>query len=306
MKNIIIWGTGSYYAKHIAAFLDYERKLKNINVICFTGNSVVEGKKDGVSVCNKKLALQQKFDYIIVASEAYEKEIISEIVNEFKVDSAKIIPGRVFKLPYFNLMRYLEVKSSNLTIIAESCYGSTFSHALGLEFRSPFVNLRISPKDYLKILNNPMKYLTGKVEICEDTTLTHDDRISWGIIGEPLLKLENDVNVHCVHIGNSEDALYQWNRRRIRINYDNILYMMIIETEEELKEFQNVKGIRKVGFYHKPIPEDEHIIYLEDWDRVKQGFGYFFRKYVHSLFEGPAGEIDLFSLAQYELDKIVR
>ena len=213
MINLIIWGTGSFYSRYLASILQYERMLGNVNIVCFTESNISKNKKDGYDVLEKEEALRQTYDYIVVASASFEKQIKHHLLEDLGVRPDKIILGRVFKLPYFNLSRYIKVKAENVTIVAESCYGATFCHALGLEFKTPFVNLRISSKDYLKLLNDPLKYLNGKAEISEERVKAMDDRISWGIINEPLICIEKDVRLHCVHIGSAEEALYEWKKK---------------------------------------------------------------------------------------------
>lgn len=126
--------------------------------------------------------MQQTYDYIIIASASFEKLIMYQLIQDLGVKADKIILGRVFKLPYFNLSRYIGVKEQNVTIVAESCYGTILCNRLGFSFRTTFVNLRISPIDYLKLLKDPLKYLKGTVEIYKEKEKVRDDRISWGLL----------------------------------------------------------------------------------------------------------------------------
>ena len=45
------------------------------------------------------------------------------------------------------------------TVFASNCNGGVMLHDLGLQFRSPTVNLYIRPKDYVRLLQNLDHYL---------------------------------------------------------------------------------------------------------------------------------------------------
>ena len=45
------------------------------------------------------------------------------------------------------------------TVFASNCNGGVMTHDLGLQFKSPTVNLFIRPKEYVKFLGNLRHYL---------------------------------------------------------------------------------------------------------------------------------------------------
>ena len=51
------------------------------------------------------------------------------------------------------------IRNTDVSIIASNCNGGIISHDLGLQFRSPFVNLWIEPGDFVKLLSNLEEYL---------------------------------------------------------------------------------------------------------------------------------------------------
>lgn len=66
-----------------------------------------------------------------------------------------------FKIPYFNWERYIEAYEKQISIVAEACYGGILCHNLGLQFNSPFVNVRIGleTNDYMKMIKKLDKYM---------------------------------------------------------------------------------------------------------------------------------------------------
>ena len=67
----------------------------------------------------------------------------------------------VNKLLRFVYNKYNQRKLSNrdVTLFSSNCNGGVILHDLGLRFNSPFVNLWIKPKDFIKICENPEYYL---------------------------------------------------------------------------------------------------------------------------------------------------
>ena len=64
------------------------------------------------------------------------------------------------------LSRYKEkLTNKNFSLIVDCCMGGVLYHELGLQFKSPFINLSVSTHDYLKLLKNLDYYL--KQDIAE-------------------------------------------------------------------------------------------------------------------------------------------
>ena len=62
----------------------------------------------------------------------------------------------------------------------------------------------------------------------------------------PICRL-GDVEICCNHYDSFEEAKRSWDERKKRINYDNILVKMQIDTMEESEEFEKIP-YRKLGF----------------------------------------------------------
>lgn len=138
------------------------------------------------------------------------------------------------------------LKNRQVSIIASNCIGGVISHDLGLEFRSPFVNLWIKPGDYLKLLSRLKDYL------CYDLKFVEEEGISY-----PVAML-NDIRIYFQHYKTQNEAQLSWNKRVSRINYDNII---VLFTDREgcsyqmIKEFDTLPYKRKVIFTHQYYPE---------------------------------------------------
>lgn len=283
--NIIVWGIGVFYHKYLETILIYEKELNQINTICCTDSNTTQLTKmpDDTLLVPKQIAFTQDFDFVIIASQAFESEIFNELKDTFKIPTQKIIYGSLFKDYTIHLNTYLKFRSLNYSIITESCYGGFFYHRLKMQFNTPFINMRISSEDYFKLLSCPLKYLNSSIQVYSNQNLKETSHyISWELSNYPMLMLDNEILFHCTHSRNSAFAINQWNRRIARINYNNLLFIMIIENKKDADRFSQIKGINKLGLYYKPHPCHD-IIYLDSYnEETAYMYNHSFRQFVHN------------------------
>ena len=150
------------------------------------------------------------------------------------------------------------LKNRDFSLISSNCNGALILHDLGLRFNSPFVNLWIRPKDYIKML----KDLKGYME--SDLVFVNEEGISYPI---GLLK---DIKVYFQHYSSREEALKKWNERKNRINYDNLFVIFTDRdgcTIEDIKEFDNIESIKnKVVFTHSRTNDIDSAVYIKGFE----------------------------------------
>lgn len=118
-------------------------------------------------------------------------------------------------------------------------WGGVLSHDLRLQFLSPTINLYFSAQDFIKFIKNMKEYL--RYEFVDVTT---EDDI-W-----PVAKL-GDLTLQLVHYENVYEAEKAWNRRKSRINWDKMCFIMNDRngcTEEELRQFDSLNFKNKIFF----------------------------------------------------------
>lgn len=119
-------------------------------------------------------------------------------------------------------------KNSDFSLLCANCIGGYISHQLNVPFLSPTVNLMKSQPDFYKFISNLDYYLN-----CEFEELA--PRIC------PRAKLD-DIIINFTHYKTYEDGVSSWNRRKKRINYDNL---WIIATD---RDGIKVEDIEKLGY----------------------------------------------------------
>ena len=86
------------------------------------------------------------------------------------------------------------LKNRDFSLVASNCNGSLILHDLGLRFNSPFVNLWIKPKDYIKMLSNFEWYMNQELKFVKEDGIDYP----IGII--------NEVRIYFQHYDSEDEA----------------------------------------------------------------------------------------------------
>lgn len=160
---------------------------------------------------------------------------------------------------------YLKTKKKELSnktpsVFSSNCVGCMVLHDLSLQFNSPFVNLYLTAKDYLKFLSDPQKYLDAEFE-----EITSDKPY-------PVGKLL-DLTFYFVHYSSFDEAVTAFKRRAKRINFDN-LFVIFSERDgcdyKDLEIFDNLPFENKVVFTHKPYSEIKSSFYISGFEKENE------------------------------------
>lgn len=184
--------------------------------------------------------------------------IISKIKNKVKNYIWKINHKRI------NIENQKRLQDKNITIISMNCTGGILSHDLGLQFKSPTVNLFFRAEDFIKFCED-LEYYLSIDEFVECT----DPKI----IGKrtyPIVYL-GDLVLFLVHYHSVKEAQVKWNKRKKRVNWNNIV---IINTDregmtEELKNRFEELPYRKVMFVNQPDERHPNCFYIKGYENQK-------------------------------------
>ena len=103
-------------------------------------------------------------------------------------------------------------------------------------------------ENYEYYLSFDMKEKIGDIEH-RDGTIGIEEFWPHGIVGGEEKTVEWVLN-HDIEPGIS---VRKWNSRRCRVNYDNIVAIMIIQSDQEAYAFDKLNIERKIGFYYKNL-----------------------------------------------------
>lgn len=150
------------------------------------------------------------------------------------------------------------LKNKDLSLISSNCNGAVMVHSLGMRFNSPFVNLFIKPKDYIKLLTDLKGYLNIPIKF------TREDGIDYPI------GVLDDIRIYFQHYSSEEEAIEKWNRRKERINYQN-MFVLFSDRDgcsyNDLVSFDSLPYKNKIVFTHVAYPELRSAFYIEGFEK---------------------------------------
>ena len=146
--------------------------------------------------------------------------------------------------------------NKDFSLIASNCSGMFMLKDLNLPYKSPFVNLWLYPKDFIKFLKNISYYSECKLEFIQM------DNIKY-----PVGKLD-DIHIFFQHYKTEEEAYDKWNKRIKRINKNNIYILMTDGcTEDDLREFDKLEYKNKKVFTHIKYPNISSAVYIPGFEK---------------------------------------
>ncbi len=185
------------------------------------------------------------------------KDKISDLTLFFKklVEYSKQQIRRKLRKIFVCKKQRKSLHNHSFSIISSTCNGGVITSELGEQFRTPTINLWFEPGDYLKLINNLKYYMSLDVKEVKNNFYSYP----VGRIG--------DITVYFMHYHTFEDAREKWNKRKQRINYDNLYFMMAEKdncTAEQVEAFEIIAHKDKVIFTYNEYPEYESTICVKD------------------------------------------
>ena len=158
----------------------------------------------------------------------------------------------------YKRIKKLHLKNTDFSLIASNCNGAMILHDLSLKFNSPFVDLWIKPKDFIKMLKNLKYYMD-----CE-FSFTNEEGITYPV------GILDDIRIYFQHYKSEDEAKNKWHERRARINYDNLFILFTDRdgcTKQDMIDFDNLKYKNKAVFVHKPYPDIKSAVYIHGFEQ---------------------------------------
>lgn len=158
----------------------------------------------------------------------------------------------------------------------------------GLKKKSPTVGCFMFADDYIKFISNLKYYLSLEIEMHISKESKHFDKLVEYNSTEAPIGFLDDIEVIMLHYKDPQIAKEKWERRKKRINWDNLIikfsYMNEC-TQQMLKEFDNMEldilNIKKIMFIKNPDNTLKCGVYFPGFEDSRQIINdtYFFNKY---------------------------
>lgn len=140
------------------------------------------------------------------------------------------------------------------TLICSNCTGGFIYHWLGLRFNSPFINLFLTDVDFVNALKNFDAFL--ETRIVEDVESIYPYPVGIGYGG---------IKVHFMHYKTFDDAIAIWEKRKTRINRNNMGVMLTNwgGAFSIIEDFEKLPFKHKVAFVNKKIPGTKNTFFIK-------------------------------------------
>lgn len=159
---------------------------------------------------------------------------------------------------YYGKLRKM-LKNKDFSLFSPNCYAGIIYHRLGLEFKSPTINMFFPvKKQYLKFVSNIKEYLEYKLVFIQDEKY----KCPVAMLG--------DVKIVFNHDKDKEVILKNWKRRKQRVNYNNIFILLddIADIEYgDLVKFNQIQCAGKVIFSANTYENIDNVIQISKYKK---------------------------------------
>lgn len=143
------------------------------------------------------------------------------------------------------------LNNDDFSIICNNCWGGYVYRRYGLPYNSPTVGLFFFAEDFIKLCYNLRYYMSLEIEFIKVEDSMHIEHLKTDKYKNiPIGKLD-DIEVIFLHYKTEDEAREKWNRRKTRINYNNLIFKfskMNECTETHLAEFDRLNVNKKICF----------------------------------------------------------
>ena len=156
-----------------------------------------------------------------------------------------------------------KLQNRNFTIISDNCWGGRVYQELGIQYNSPFIGLFIMSPDYLKLVKNLRYYMSQELVFIENSKYTDKTTYPIGLLA--------DIEIHFLHYSSEEEARSKWNRRKERMNWNNLFFKFNDNDKcnnELIKEFDDLDYNSKVIFSSKKYNDVKSLIYFKERENI--------------------------------------
>lgn len=129
-----------------------------------------------------------------------------------------------FQTSRVNKKKKKALEGEEFTLICNNCTGGVLLHDFGKRFDTPFINSGLYAEDFVKLVLHFRSYM-------QEELVPHEKDF-----GYPVARL-GDLTIRFPHAKNFEEVKEEWDRRKLRIHYDNIFVLWVGYGEEMQEEF---------------------------------------------------------------------
>jgi uncharacterized protein (DUF1919 family) len=161
------------------------------------------------------------------------------------------------------------LKNQTFTVISNDCWGGEVYHYFNLAYNTPFIGLYIMAPCYIKLLKNFEHYMSQEMQFVSHSKYS-ELNLKRKSKPHPIGKL-GDIEIQFLHYSDEIDAREKWNRRKERMDRNNIHVKFDGSkdgsTLELITEFDALPIKNKICLSNTKYENIKSLVYCPQWDR---------------------------------------
>lgn len=162
----------------------------------------------------------------------------------------------------YSFQRKRALINSNFSIISNNCWAGKIYQSYGIKYKTPTVGLFFMSEDFIKFVGNLEFYLNCNLNFISSSESKYvkifkDNSTKYPDFGTYPIGSLDGIEIHFLHYKNELTAYESWNKRKERINFDNLIIKMNDQNEfleEHLEIFNNLPFKNKLFFSVNKLP----------------------------------------------------
>jgi len=160
------------------------------------------------------------------------------------------------------------IKNRNFSIISNNCWAGRAYQYLDMPYLSPTAGLYFFAPDYIKFVSDLKRYLNTPLRFINPEESKYYEEIKKRNQTDKPIGILDDVEIVFLHYKTKEEAEEKWNRRKERVNFDNIIIKfsrMDLCTEKEIAEFDSLPFKNKFVLNNRlPLKYNSEVYWNEE------------------------------------------
>ena len=189
-------------------------------------------------------------------------------LNKFKKQSKEKIEKFFYEIKRFFVKK--SIRNKDFSIISNNCWAGRVYQYLDMPYLSPTAGLYFFAPDYIKFVSDLRRYLNTPLHFIKaEESKYYEELKKRNQTDKPIGNLD-DVEIVFLHYKSKEEAKEKWNRRKQRVNFDNIIIKfsrMDLCTEKEIAEFDSLPFKNKFILNNRlPLKYNSEVYWAEEWN----------------------------------------
>ncbi len=183
-------------------------------------------------------------------------------LNKFTQKTKEKIEKLIYEIRRFFVKK--SIKNKNFSVISNNCWAGRVYQYLDMPYLSPTAGLYFFAPDYIKFVSDLRKYLGTPLRFIKPEESKYYEEIKKRNQTDKPIGILDDVEIVFLHYKTKEEAEEKWNRRKERVNYDNIILKfsrMNLCSDKEIDAFCKLPFENKFVFNTRKSNKQPYEIY---------------------------------------------